>query len=60
MFARRVLKTINPVIAFTREKSNLSAQICQEDFCQRRLDLAIGRTRLGFGTMGTQDKAKHL
>jgi hypothetical protein len=48
MFARRVLKTINPVIAFAREK-NLSAQICQEDFLPEASRFGtIGRTRLGF------------
>ncbi|MCF6140855.1 radical SAM protein [Flavobacterium sp. K77] len=56
------LKTINPVIAFLQGKNpTLALQICQEDF----LPEASRFTQLeeldwAFGTMGTQDKAKHL
>jgi hypothetical protein len=60
MLCKKNILNNNPVAFFTRKKSNISAQICQEDFCQKLSICTIRRTRLGFGTMGTQDKAKHL
>jgi len=56
------IKTIDPVIAFLQGKNpTLALQICQEDF----LPEASRFTQLeeldwAFGTMGTQDKGKHL
>jgi hypothetical protein len=56
------IKTINPVIAFLQGKNpTLALQICQEDY----LPEASRFTQLeeldwAFGTMGTQDKGKHL
>jgi hypothetical protein len=43
----------------TREKPNLSAQICQEDLPEASR-FAIGRTRLGFWYNGYAGQAKHL
>ena len=56
------IKTIDSVIAFLQGKNpTLALQICQEDY----LPEASRFTQLeeldwAFGTMGTQDKAKHL
>ena len=56
------IKSINAVIAFLQGKNpTLALQICQEDF----LPEASRFTQLeeldwAFGTMGTQDKGKHL
>jgi len=60
-------KTIDSVIAFLQGKNpTLALQICQEDFLpeasrfsQLEVPIAIGMD-WAFGTMGTQDKAKHL
>jgi hypothetical protein len=61
------IKTIDPIIAFLQGKNpTLALQICQEDFLpeasrfsQLEDPIAIGLD-WAFGTMGTQDKAKHL
>ncbi len=61
------IKTIDSVIAFLQGKNpTLALQICQEDylpeasrFAQLRVPTAVGMD-WAFGTMGTQDKAKHL
>ena len=61
------IKTIDSVIAFLQGKNpTLALQICQEDylpeasrFAQLEVPMAIGMD-WAFGTMGTQDKAKHL
>ncbi len=56
------LKTINPVIAFLQGKNpTLALQICQEDFLPEASRFAqLEDTDWAFGTMGTQDKAKHF
>ncbi|MES2806424.1 MAG: B12-binding domain-containing radical SAM protein [Bacteroidota bacterium] len=56
------LKTINPVIAFLQGKNpTLALQICQEDFLPEASRFAqLEELDWAFGTMGTQDKAKHL
>lgn len=56
------LKTINPVIAFLQGKNpTLALQICQEDFLPEASRFAqMEELDWAFGTMGTQDKAKHL
>ena len=56
------LKTINAVIAFLQGKNpTLALQICQEDFLPEASRFAqLEELDWAFGTMGTQDKAKHL
>ncbi|CAM3986172.1 radical SAM protein [Flavobacterium sinopsychrotolerans] len=56
------IKTINPVIAFLQGKNpTLALQICQEDFLPEASRFAqLEELDWAFGTMGTQDKAKHL
>jgi hypothetical protein len=56
------LKTISPVIAFLQGKNpTLALQICQEDFLPEASRFAqLEELDWAFGTMGTQDKAKHL
>lgn len=56
------LKTINPVIAFLQGKNpTLALQICQEDFLPEASRFSqLEELDWAFGTMGTQDKAKHL
>ncbi|MES2578816.1 MAG: radical SAM protein, partial [Bacteroidota bacterium] len=56
------LKMINPVIAFLQGKNpTLALQICQEDFLPEASRFAqLEELDWAFGTMGTQDKAKHL
>ena len=56
------LKTIEPVIAFLQGKNpTLALQICQEDFLPEASRFAqLEDLDWAFGTMGTQDKAKHL
>lgn len=56
------LKTIDPVIAFLQGKNpTLALQICQEDFLPEASRFAqLEELDWAFGTMGTQDKAKHL
>lgn len=56
------LKTINLVIAFLQGKNpTLALQICQEDFLPEASRFAqLEELDWAFGTMGTQDKAKHL
>ncbi len=56
------LKTINPVIAFLQGKNpTLALQICQEEFLPEASRFAqLEELDWAFGTMGTQDKAKHL
>ncbi len=56
------LKTINSVIAFLQGKNpTLALQICQEDFLPEASRFAqLEELDWAFGTMGTQDKAKHL
>lgn len=56
------LKTINPVIAFLQRKNpTMALQICQEDFLPEASRFAqLEELDWAFGTMGTQDKAKHL
>ncbi|MFV8466184.1 B12-binding domain-containing radical SAM protein [Flavobacterium sp. LB1P62] len=56
------LKTIDPVIAFLQGKNaTLALQICQEDFLPEASRFAqLEALDWAFGTMGTQDKAKHL
>jgi len=56
------LKTIDSVIAFLQNKNpTLALQICQEDFLPEASRFAqLEETDWAFGTMGTQDKAKHL
>lgn len=67
--ARRILalqdeyvKTIDSVIAFLQGKNpTLALQICQEDFLPEASRFAqLEELDWAFGTMGTQDKAKHL
>jgi hypothetical protein len=56
------IKTINPVISFLQGKNpTLALQICQEDFLPEASRFAqLEELDWAFGTMGTQDKAKHL
>lgn len=56
------LKTVNPVIAFLQGKNpTLALQICQEDFLPEASRFSqLEELDWAFGTMGTQDKAKHL
>ena len=56
------LKTIDAVILFLQGKNpTLSLQICQEDFLPEASRFAqLEELDWAFGTMGTQDKAKHL
>jgi hypothetical protein len=56
------IKTIDSVIAFLQGKNpTLALQICQEDFLPEASRFAqLEDTDWAFGTMGTQDKAKHL
>ncbi len=56
------IKTIDPVIAFLQGKNpTLALQICQEDYLPEASRFAqLEDTDWAFGTMGTQDKAKHL
>jgi hypothetical protein len=56
------LKTIDSVIAFLQGKNpTLALQICQEDFLPEASRFAqLEDLDWAFGTMGTQDKAKHL
>ncbi len=56
------LKTIDPVIAFLQGKNpTLALLICQEDFLPEASRFAqLEELEWAFGTMGTQDKAKHL
>ena len=56
------IKTINPVIAFLQGKNpTLALQICQEDFLPEASRFAqLEELDWAFGTMGTQDEAKHL
>jgi hypothetical protein len=56
------LKTIEPVITFLQGKNpTLALQICQEDFLPEASRFAqLEDLDWAFGTMGTQDKAKHL
>ena len=56
------LKTIDSVIAFLQGKNpTLALQICQEDFLPEASRFAqLEELDWAFGTMGTQDKAKHL
>jgi hypothetical protein len=55
-------KTIDSVIAFLQGKNpTLALQICQEDFLPEASRFAqLEELDWAFGTMGTQDKAKHL
>ena len=56
------LKTINSVIAFLQGKNpTLALQICQDDFLPEASRFAqLEETDWAFGSMGTQDKAKHF
>ncbi len=56
------LKTIDSVIAFLQGKNpTLALQICQEDFLPEASRFAqLEDTDWAFGSMGTQDKAKHF
>lgn len=56
------IKTIDPVIQFLQGKNpTLALQICQEDFLPEASRFAqLEELDWAFGTMGTQDKAKHL
>ena len=56
------IKTIDPIIAFLQGKnSTLALQICQEDYLPEASRFAqLEELDWAFGTMGTQDKAKHL
>ena len=56
------IKTIDAVIAFLQGKNpTLALQICQEDFLPEAFRFSqLGEMDWAFGTMGTQDKAKHL
>ncbi len=56
------IKTIDAVIAFLQGKNpTLALQICQEDFLPEASRFAqLDEMDWAFGTMGTQDKAKHL
>lgn len=56
------LKTIDSVITFLQGKNpTLALQICQEDYLPEASRFAqLEELDWAFGTMGTQDKAKHL
>ncbi len=56
------IKTIDAVIGFLQGKNpTLALQICQEDFLpEASRFLQLEEMDWAFGTMGTQDKAKHL
>jgi hypothetical protein len=56
------IKTIDSVIAFLQGKNpTLALQICQEDYLpEASRFLQLEELDWAFGTMGTQDKAKHL
>ncbi len=56
------IKTIDSVIAFLQGKSpTLALQICQEDYLpEASRFVQLEELDWAFGTMGTQDKAKHL
>lgn len=56
------MKTIDSVIAFLQGKNpTLALSICQEDFLPEASRFAqLEELDWAFGTMGTQDKAKHL
>lgn len=56
------IKTIDSVIAFLQGKNpTLALQICQEDFLPEASRFAqLEELDWAFGTMGLQDKAKHL
>lgn len=56
------IKTIDSVIAFLQGKNpTLALSICQEDFLPEASRFAqLEELDWAFGTMGTQDKAKHL
>ena len=56
------LKTIDPVISFLQGKNpTLALQICQDNFLPEAFRFAqISDIEWAFGTMGSQDKAKHL
>lgn len=56
------IKTIDAVIAFLQGKNpTLALQICQEDFLpEASRFVQLEELDWAFGTMGTQDKAKHL
>ncbi|MBN9283124.1 MULTISPECIES: radical SAM protein [unclassified Flavobacterium] len=56
------IKTIDPVILFLQGKNpTLSHLICQEDFLPEASRFAqLEELDWAFGTMGTQDKGKHL
>lgn len=56
------IKTIDAVIAFLQGKNpTLALQICQEDFLPEASRFSqLEELDWAFGTMGTQDKAKHL
>ena len=64
IFALQVeyIKTIDSVIAFLQGKNpTLALQICQEDYLPEASRFAqLEELDWAFGTMGTQDKAKHL
>ena len=55
-------KTIDPVIAFLQGKNpTLALQICQEDFLPEASRFSqLEELDWAFGSMGTQDKAKHF
>ena len=56
------IKTIDAVIGFLQGKNpTLALQICQEDFLPEASRFSqLEEMDWAFGTMGTQDKAKHL
>ena len=56
------IKTIDSVIQFLQGKNpTLALQICQEDFLPEASRFAqLEELDWAFGSMGTQDKAKHL
>ena len=56
------IKTIDSVVAFLQGKNpTLALQICQEDFLPEASRFAqLEELDWAFGTMGTQEKAKHL
>jgi len=56
------IKTIDSVIVFLQGKNpTLALQICQEDYLPEASRFAqLEELDWAFGTMGTQDKAKHL
>ncbi|HLA56178.1 MAG TPA: B12-binding domain-containing radical SAM protein [Flavobacterium sp.] len=56
------IRTIDPVILFLQGKNpTLALQICQEDFLPEASRFAqLEEIDWAFGSMGTQDKAKHL